>query len=64
MGREVQVSQGFHSLHAYTPATEPWADWEGLDRKSPEYKAKKEDAAEFLFSAIERQARASAPDPR
>lgn len=28
--------QGYHSLHAYTPATERWADWEHLDRRSEE----------------------------
>lgn len=47
--------KGFHTLHAYTPATEPWADWEGLDRKSDEYKKKKAEAADFLYSAIEKQ---------
>eukprot|EP00434_Breviolum_minutum_P005278 symbB.v1.2.004653.t1/scaffold268.1/size246746/4 len=47
--------QGYHSLHAYTPATERWADWEHLDRRSEEYKQKKKDAADFLYSAIERQ---------
>lgn len=47
--------KGYHSLHAYTPATERWADWEHLDRRSAEYKEKKKEAADFLYSAIERQ---------
>ncbi|CAE7252453.1 CRTISO [Symbiodinium necroappetens] len=45
--------EGYHSLHAYTPATEPWEDWQGL---SPEqYQQKKKEAGDFLISAIERQ---------
>jgi len=47
--------EGYHALHAYTPATEPWTEWEGLDRGSDEYKRKKQEAADFLYSAIERQ---------
>lgn len=47
--------EGYHTLHAYTPATEPWSDWEGLDRSSDEYKRKKKEAADFLYDAIERQ---------
>ena len=31
-----RAAQGFHSLHAYTPATEPWQDWQGLSRSSAE----------------------------
>lgn len=45
--------EGKHVLHAYVPATEPYEWWEGLDRKSDEYKQKKEEAADFLWSAIE-----------
>jgi phytoene dehydrogenase-like protein len=44
---------GKHVLHAYTPATEPYSWWEGLDRASAEYKKKKEEAADFLWKAIE-----------
>jgi phytoene dehydrogenase-like protein len=44
---------GKHVLHAYTPATEPYEDWAGMDRQSVEYKMKKEEAADFLWSAIE-----------
>ena len=46
---------GCHVIHAYTPATEPYESWAGLDRKSAEYKAKKEEAAEVLWRAIEKQ---------
>jgi phytoene dehydrogenase-like protein len=45
--------EGKHVLHAYVPATEPYADWAGMDRKSEEYTKKKEQAADFLWSAIE-----------
>jgi len=45
--------EGKHVLHAYVPATEPYEWWEGMDRKSDEYKKKKEEAADFLWSAIE-----------
>ena len=46
---------GHHVIHAYVPATEPYAPWEGLDRASKEYKEKKAEAAEVLWRAIERQ---------
>ena len=29
--------EGYHVLHAYTPATEPYEDWIHLDRGSEEY---------------------------
>jgi len=45
---------GMHALHAYTPATEPYDLWKGLDRKSPEYQKLKEERAEVLWKAIER----------
>lgn len=45
--------EGYHSLHAYTPATEPWEDWQDLSRE--QYQQKKEEAGDFLISAIERQ---------
>jgi phytoene dehydrogenase-like protein len=46
--------EGKHVLHAYVPATEPYSWWEGLDRTSKEYLQKKEEAADFLWSAIEK----------
>lgn len=45
--------EGMHVLHAYVPATEPYSDWAGMDRNSDEYKKKKDEAADFLWSAIE-----------
>lgn len=42
-----------HVLHAYTPATEPYEWWEGLDRRSKEYQDKKAEAADFLWKAVE-----------
>ena len=47
--------EGGHVIHAYTPATEPYAPWEGLERSSAEYKRKKEEAASVLWEAIEKQ---------
>ena len=46
---------GCQVIHAYTPATEPFEEWANLDRSSKEYREKKEEAAEVLWSAIERQ---------
>lgn len=40
---------GKHCLHAYLPATEPYELWEGLDRRSPEYKALKEERSLVLW---------------
>merc|ERR1712086_1051947 len=45
--------EGKHVLHAYVPATEPYEWWSEMDRGSDEYKKKKEEAADFLWSAIE-----------
>ena len=44
---------GKHVLHAYVPATEPYEWWAGMDRNSDEYKQKKDEAADFLWKAIE-----------
>ncbi|CAI5980522.1 unnamed protein product [Closterium sp. NIES-65] len=38
---------GTVSLHAYTPGTEPASLWQGLDRRSAEYKKLKEERAEL-----------------
>ena len=45
--------EGKHVIHAYVPATEPYADWAHLERGSEQYEKKKEEAANFLWSAIE-----------
>jgi len=47
--------EGCHVIHAYVPATEPYEGWEGMDRSSSEYRAKKEEAATVLWEAIEKQ---------
>ncbi|GER38385.1 FAD/NAD(P)-binding oxidoreductase family protein [Striga asiatica] len=45
---------GKHVLHAYTPGTEPFELWEGLDRKSSEYKQLKAQRSEVMWKAVER----------
>lgn len=45
---------GKHVLHAYTPGTEPFELWKGLDRRSDEYKKLKAERAEVLWNAVER----------
>lgn len=45
---------GKHVLHAYTPGTEPYTLWEGLDRRSSEYKNLKAERSEVMWSAVER----------
>lgn len=46
--------EGKHCLHAYLPATEPYSLWEGLDRRSEEYKRLKEERSQVLWRAVER----------
>ncbi|KAL0357215.1 UNVERIFIED_CONTAM: Prolycopene isomerase, chloroplastic [Sesamum calycinum] len=43
-----------HVLHAYTPGTEPFELWEGLDRRSNEYKELKAQRSEVMWKAVER----------
>ncbi|GLT74696.1 hypothetical protein SLA2020_464810 [Shorea laevis] len=45
---------GKHILHAYTPGTEPFELWDGLDRRSPEYKKLKSERSEVMWRAVER----------
>ena len=45
---------GYHTLHAYLPATEPYERWQNLDRKSQEYKSLKEKRSGALWRAVER----------
>ena len=40
---------GCHVVHAYTPATEPYADWAHFERNSKEYREAKEAAVEVLW---------------
>ncbi|KAK1323725.1 hypothetical protein QJS10_CPA02g00775 [Acorus calamus] len=45
---------GNYVLHAYTPGTEPFGLWEGLDRRSPEYKRLKEERDEVMCNVVKR----------
>ncbi|MBD2463583.1 NAD(P)/FAD-dependent oxidoreductase [Oscillatoria sp. FACHB-1407] len=45
---------GKHSIHAYTPATEPYELWAGLNRNSDRYHQLKQERAEVLWKALER----------
>mmetsp|Transcript_15828 Transcript_15828/g.51856 ORF Transcript_15828/g.51856 Transcript_15828/m.51856 type:complete len:564 (+) Transcript_15828:3-1694(+) len=45
---------GKHVIHAYTPGNEPMALWDGLDRKSDEYKKLKEERSRVLWEAVEK----------
>ena len=45
--------EGYMILHAYGAGNEPYAIWEGLDRRSKEYKQLKETRAEALWRALE-----------
>jgi phytoene dehydrogenase-like protein len=45
---------GKHCIHAYTPATEPYALWQGMDRRSLEYARQKEERSQVLWQALER----------
>lgn len=45
---------GKHTIHVYTPATEPYEIWQGCDRRSPEYAQLKAERAEPLWQALER----------
>jgi phytoene dehydrogenase-like protein len=44
---------GKHVIHAYVPATEPYEWWANMDRKSEAYRQKKDEAADFLWRAVE-----------
>jgi phytoene dehydrogenase-like protein len=45
---------GKHVIHAYTPATEPYALWQGMNRRSPDYARQKQERSEVLWQALER----------
>ncbi|KAK2982209.1 hypothetical protein RJ640_024954 [Escallonia rubra] len=45
---------GKHVLHAYLPGTEPFELWEGMDRRSTEYKQLKAERSEVMWRAVER----------
>ena len=46
---------GHHVLHAYTPASEPWHHWVGLEPRSTEYKARKHERCQVFWSLLERR---------
>jgi len=46
--------EGHGVLHIYTPATEDFERWEGLDRKSKEYKSLKEKRSQYLWKVLEK----------
>ncbi|QSJ16146.1 NAD(P)/FAD-dependent oxidoreductase [Nostoc sp. UHCC 0702] len=45
---------GKHVIHVYTPGNEPYALWQGMDRKSLEYEQQKRSRAEVMWQALER----------
>lgn len=45
---------GKHVIHVYTPGNEPYALWQGMDRRSKEYAQQKEARAEVMWKALER----------
>lgn len=46
--------EGYGVLHIYTPATEEYDRWEGLDRKSEEYETLKEERSQYLWNVLEK----------
>ncbi|MBF2035328.1 MAG: NAD(P)/FAD-dependent oxidoreductase [Leptolyngbyaceae cyanobacterium T60_A2020_046] len=45
---------GKHVIHVYTPGNEPYALWQGLDRRSPEYAEFKHQRSAALWAALAR----------
>lgn len=45
---------GKHVIHAYTPGSEPYSIWQGMDRKSEEYARQKQARAEVMWQALRR----------
>ncbi len=45
---------GKHVIHVYTPGNEPYAIWQGMDRRSEEYAKQKRSRAEVMWQALER----------
>lgn len=45
---------GKHAIHVYTPGSEPYDLWQGLDRHSIEYETLKQQRAEVMWQALER----------
>ena len=47
--------QGRHVLHGYTPASEPWDLWRGVERGSAAYNALKQERCGVFWSVLERK---------
>lgn len=45
---------GKQVIHVYTPGNEPYALWQGMDRRSQEYEQQKRSRAEVMWQALER----------
>ena len=45
---------GKHVIHAYTPGNEPYALWQGMDRRSDAYERQKQERTEVMWRALER----------
>jgi phytoene dehydrogenase-like protein len=45
---------GCHTIHAYTAGNEPYAPWDGLGRKGPEYQRLKDERSQILWRALEK----------
>ncbi len=45
---------GKHSIHVYTPGSEPYDLWQGMDRNSQEYLEQKQKRAEIMWEALEK----------
>ena len=45
---------GKHSIHVYTPGSEPYDLWQGMDRNSEEYLEQKQKRAEIMWEALEK----------
>jgi carotene isomerase len=45
---------GKHCIHAYTPATEPYELWSGINRKSDRYQQLKTERSQVLWQGLER----------
>ena len=46
--------EGKHSIHVYTPATEPYSLWANLKRNTKEYEDMKEKRSQIMWEALER----------
>lgn len=48
------VPPGKHCIHAYTPATEPYELWAGINRQSDRYQQLKAERSQVLWQGLER----------